>query len=281
MIPTIVENGYLTAGIDVSVANALSGFTVASGTVRFFAPGNLQYIGSATTPYWKFADNQYDILGTTTGQNSASATVDRDLFGWGTSGYNGKNPWMTSTTETDYGPSGTTNLTDENADYDWGVYNSSSITNGYGRSWHVSSWGYVLINRTGCSTINSIENARFGRCTVADINGVMVFPNEYTWPTSVTAPTAANINATGDVSIGTYTAAQWTLLEANGAVFLPAAGSRNGILMSEINNYGRYWSYNAFNESTAYCMTFATSENINPITPVGRCIGRSVRLVCE
>ena len=281
MIPVIMENGYLTAGVDVNVSNALSGFTVAAGTVRFFAPGNLQYIGSATTPYWKFADNQYDIIGAS--QGTASATVDRDLFGWGTSGYNGKNPWMTSTTETDYGPSGTTNLTGENADYDWGVYNSSSITNGYGRSWQLLTWGYVISNRTGCSTINGIENARYGICTVADIYGVMVFPNEYTWPTSVELANAANINnGSYDAIIGTYTPAQWTLLEANGAVFLPAAGSREGSSMSRINDYGRYWSYTCFNESTAYCLTFqASSGNINTITPVGRCIGRSVRLVCE
>ena len=40
-------------------------FTVnASGDKVYFSKGNLQYIGSAATPYWKFADNQWNYLGT-------------------------------------------------------------------------------------------------------------------------------------------------------------------------------------------------------------------------
>ena len=81
---------------------ALNGlFTINDdGDQVYFSQGNLQYIGSASTPYWKFADHQWDCLGTTTGQNSDSVTVDRDLFGWGTSGFdNGQEcyqPWSTT-----------------------------------------------------------------------------------------------------------------------------------------------------------------------------------------
>ena len=63
-------------------------FSVGVNKKVWFSQGNLQYIGSATTPYWKFANNQYDIFGTTSGQNSSVANVDRDLFGFGTSGWN-------------------------------------------------------------------------------------------------------------------------------------------------------------------------------------------------
>ena len=57
-------------------------FTINSdGDQVYFSQGNLQYIGSASTPYWKFADNQWDVLGTTTGQNSSDENIDRDLFG--------------------------------------------------------------------------------------------------------------------------------------------------------------------------------------------------------
>ena len=54
-----------------STSDVLSGiFTInASGTTVQFSKGNLQYIGSASTPYWKFADNQWDYLGTSTNQN--------------------------------------------------------------------------------------------------------------------------------------------------------------------------------------------------------------------
>ena len=90
---------------------AVSGhaFTVnADGDQVLFSQGNLQYIGSASTPYWKFAEHQWDCLGTTTGQNSSDENVDRDLFGWGTSGYDHGavcyQPWSTSQTNSDYFP---------------------------------------------------------------------------------------------------------------------------------------------------------------------------------
>ena len=75
------------------------GFSVSANQQVQFSQGNLQYIGSAATPYWHFAENQWDYLGTTTGQNSSNENVDRDLFGWGTSGYNHGaicyQPWST------------------------------------------------------------------------------------------------------------------------------------------------------------------------------------------
>ena len=288
MIPEIVENGYLTAGIDVSVANALSGFTVAENTVRFFAPGNLQYIGSAATPYWKFADNQYDFIGgeTGSGQFTDATNVDRDLFGWGTSGWSGSGATYYQPYDTDksdgslYGPSGTTNLTGTYANADWGVYNSSNITNGYGKSWYtLASWVYVLSSRSA-STIGGTSNARFGRCTVNSRYGLMIFPDDFTWPTSVTEPTA-NINGTGAVSIGTYTAAQWTLLEANGAVFLPAAGHRNGASANLVGSRGYYWSSTASSGTNAYLLYFGSNGNWITADSSGRYIGFSVRLVCE
>lgn len=276
-IPTVMDNGYLTNGIDVTVNNALSGFTVAAGTVRFFAPGNLQYIGSASTPYWKFADNQYDCIGTAQGNNNAN--TDRDLFGWGTSGYNGKYPYMTSTTNSDYTDGTNANITGTN--YDWGVYNSGDITNGYGKSWYtLASWNHVLTSRSA-STINGTANARFGRCTVAGRYGIMIFPDTYTWPASVAAPAAGNINGTGGVSIGTYTAADWTLLEANGAVFLPAAGYRDGTSVNYFGSYGYYWSSTAYGTDCAYYLVFFSNGYWNSANYYYRYNGFSVRLVCE
>ena len=39
-------------------------FTInANGNQVYFSQGNLQYIGSAATPYWKFAEKQWDYLG--------------------------------------------------------------------------------------------------------------------------------------------------------------------------------------------------------------------------
>jgi hypothetical protein len=83
----------------------------------------------------------------------ADLDVARDLFGWGTSGYNNKYPYMTATNSGNY-YNGSLNDTD----YDWGVYHSASgnssekITNGGNYSWRLftaDEWSY-LIARQGC-----------------------------------------------------------------------------------------------------------------------------------
>lgn len=93
-ISSISENEYLTDGIAIIVVThsgvpvgAINGlFSVSSTKQVYFSKGNLQYIGSASTPYWQFAENQWDYIGSFNG--STFSNVDRDLFGWGTSGYN-------------------------------------------------------------------------------------------------------------------------------------------------------------------------------------------------
>ena len=105
----------------------------------YFSQGNLQYQASTNT--WKFADNQYDYVGSTNSNISSFYSGWIDLFGWGTSGYHDANdpynvnyqPWSTSTSQVNssynnygYGPSINMidpNLTGTNANYDWGVYN--------------------------------------------------------------------------------------------------------------------------------------------------------------
>ena len=87
------KDGNTETPIELDVASydegALRGeFSVsATQTVRF-SQGNLQYIGSAATPYWKFAESQWDYLGTSNGHKGTDVNVDRDLFRWGASGYN-------------------------------------------------------------------------------------------------------------------------------------------------------------------------------------------------
>ena len=119
-LPTGVVDGKLPGAFSVN----------SCGEQVYFSQGNLQYIGSAATPYWKFADEQYDAL--MYSNSTASTTADRDLFGWGTSGWNsGANayqPWATSETNSDYYPGGSASndLTGDYANADWGVDNKIS-----------------------------------------------------------------------------------------------------------------------------------------------------------
>ncbi|MBQ5493965.1 MAG: hypothetical protein IIT76_02030, partial [Prevotella sp.] len=236
------------------VINSL--FTVNSnGDQVRFSQGNLQYIGSAGTPYWKFADNQWEILGDN-GQGSTSQNVDRDLFGWGTSGYNHGSvcyqPWSTSEVYADYRPYGstTTNLYDETGKAEWG-YNA--ISNG-GNTEHLgwrtmtrSEWGYVFNQRTTPSGI------RYAKAIVNGVKGMVLLPDD--WNASYYSLNATN---TPDVNFtsNTISASQWSILEEHGAVFLPESGWRSGTDLNNLTSYGTYWSSQEGNNTHAGCINF-------------------------
>ena len=83
-----------------------AGFSVSRGMTVYFSPGNLQWSATGThaisgggtaSGTWRFAEHQWDIIGEDNQNISSSYRGWIDLFGWGTSGYNSKYPYMTST----------------------------------------------------------------------------------------------------------------------------------------------------------------------------------------
>ena len=281
-VPNITDNGYLTAGIDVTLivpTGAICGkFTINNNEDKiYFSQGNLQYIGSVSTPYWKFADNQWDCLGTTTGQNSNNQNVDRDLFGWGTSGWNTGNsyyhPWDTYKENGSlYGPPGESNLTGTYANADWGVFNPISNGGNQPNQWRTlthDEWGYVFNTRTTSSGI------RYAKANVNDVNGVILLPDD--WSTSYYELSGTNTNNTG-YSSNTITASEWSTLEQHGAVFFPANGYRFGESVYKVGVNGYYWSSSFVNGTYAYGMYFSDSD-LKPQDASTRTYGRAVRLV--
>lgn len=128
-------------------------FTVARGKKVYFSRGNLQY--QASTGTWRFAEHQWDMIGENNENISSDYDGWIDLFGWGTSGYNGKYPYMTSIENTDYGD-GMNDIAV--TDYDWGVYNK--ILNGGNKAglWRTltySEWRYILNDRPHCENLYS------------------------------------------------------------------------------------------------------------------------------
>ena len=252
-------------------------FSISTTQQVYFSQGNLQYIGSAATPYWKFADNQWDILGTTTGQNSTSQTVDRDLFGWGTSGYDhGANcyqPWSTSTIYSDYYAYGsyTYNLYDQTGQADWG-YNPISNGGNQANQWRTLTqpeWAYVFNTRTTSSGI------RYAKAKVNDMNGVILLPDDWSSDTY-----GLNNTNTYDASFcsNTISASQWNTLEQAGAVFLPAAGYRNGTSVDVVGSGGNYWSA-SYSSSNFARRVYFNDTFLNTGSYSSRYDGRSVRLV--
>ena len=256
-------------------------FTINSdGNQVCFSKGNLQYIGSAYIPYWKFADNQWEYLGTSTGQNSASEDVDRDLFGWATSGYNHGatyyQPWCVYQSYSYYYAYGdyTYNLYDQTGRADWG-YNRISNGGNSENQWRTltkTEWYYVLMSRVTSSGI------RFAKAQVNDINGIIILPDG--WNTSTYSLNNTN-DSKASCSSNTISAVQWLTLENAGAVFLPTGGSRKGTTVNQDGSLGCYWT-SSTDESVnnSYSISFNTNNiYMNEINE--KYFGRSVRLVCS
>lgn len=257
---------------------AINGLYSVSATQHvWFSQGNLQYIGSSSTPYWRFAEHQWDYLGDN-GQGSANQNVDRDLFGWGTSGYNHGavcyQPWSISTSPSDYYVYGsyTYNLNDQTGQADWG-YNPISNGGNQPNQWRIltkDEWVYVFDTR------NTTSGIRYAKATVNGVNGVILLPDD--WNSSNYGFSNTNTSV-ASFSGNTISLSDWTnQLEANGAVFLPAAGARDGTGLGSIGFYGGYWSATYYDSDFAYYARFYDSHlSADPWN--GRGWGMSVRLV--
>ena len=195
---------------------ALSGeFSVSASHKVHFSQGNLQYVGT-----WQFANHQWDCFGSSQSDNH------RDLFGWGT----GDAPNKVSTDNNGY-----------STFVDWGT---NAITNGGNKAnaWRTltkDEWIYLFYIRTNATTL-------FGLGSVNGVNGTILLPDDWTLPAgaSFTASTTQGLADDGgyysnpnsdNFSHNTYTAAQWAVMEANGAVFclLQAAATARMWAMSD------------------------------------------------
>lgn len=192
-------------------------FSVAADNKVMFSKGNLQY--QASTNIWRFAEHQWDMIGDANKNISSSYSGWIDWFGWGT----GNNPTKSSTSSSDYGKF-----------TDWG---KNTISNGDGKSWRTltrDEWVYVFDTRKTSSGI------RYAMATVNGVSGVILLPDNW----SSSNYSLSNTNKT-DASFSSNRISQsdWTnKFEANGAVFLPAAGYRYGTSVDYVGSGGFYWS---------------------------------------
>lgn len=242
------NNGVMIESATPSVpAGAIDGkFTInANGDQVYFSQGNLQYQASTNT--WQFAEHQYDYVGNANSSISQTNSGWIDLFGWGTSGYDHGatcyQPWSTSSSDNDYYAYGQfyNNLYDGNGQADWGynaINNGGNTENSGWRTLTQPEWNYFFNTRSTASGI------RYAKATVNGVNGVILLPDN--WTASIYTLNDAN---GGNYDSNTISAADWTNeLEANGAVFLPAAGLRNGASVNNAGSYGYYWSASFFSK---------------------------------
>ena len=251
-------------------------FSVSDSTQVYFSQGNLQYQASTNT--WQFAEHQYDYVGNANNAISQTNSGWIDLFGWGTSGYNhGANayqPWSTGINYSDYYAYGayTNNLYDQTGQADWGynaISNGGNAENSGWRTLTQPEWEYVFNTR---STNNGI---RWAKGTVNGVNGVILLPDN--WTASIYA--LNNTNG-GNYGSNTITASDWTnSLEANGAVFLPAAGNRVGTSVYTAGSLGYYWSASYLDSFYARSVYFSSGNLDTNYYDGLRYLGLSVRLV--
>lgn len=280
LVANFTANGGGGGGGGQVPTGAINGkFTInENGDQVYFSQGNLQYIGSAASPYWKFADHQWDYFGDN-GQGSTLETSDRDLFGWGTSGYNhGANcyqPWNTSNDFHDYYAYGsyTNNLYDQTGQADWGynpIINGGNTENSGWYTLPINEWAYIFETRITASGIH------YAKALVNNVGGVIIVPDD--WNESIYNLSNPDISG-ASYSSNVITAAQWTHMENAGAVFLPAAGSRTETTVYSSNMYGCYWSASIRDVLTASRLGFHDTYLYPASDYLGRGYGHSVRLV--
>ena len=292
---SLVANFISQSGAPTGVIDGL--FTInAEGDQVRFSQGNLQY--QASTDTWRFAENQWEHVGTANAHISSEYDGWIDLFGWGTSGYHNiydnfnvnYQPYSNSSAAVNtacnsygYGPS--TNMSDPNltglsVEYDWGVHNA--ISNGGNQTglWRTLSreeWEYIFFTRTA-STIGNTSNARFTKAKVNGVSGVIIFPDDFSVPNYLPTPLQINnINASFDVN--SYSIEGWAAMESLGCVFLPLTGYRKNTSMYSVINSGCYWSSSHKDSGYSYYLFFHDSDI--KIDYYERYKGYSVRLVCD
>ena len=247
---TTLENGGGEA--PTGAINGL--FSLGNSQYIYFSKGNLQFQASTNT--WRFAENQYEIIGNDNANiGSSSYTGWIDLFGWGT----GNNPTNSSVSSHDY------------EDFtDWGnnaISNGGNTTN----TWHSltqDEWVMILFYR------NTDSGLRFAKANVNGINGLILLPDN--WSTNTYYLYNTN-TANAAYSSNTIGLLNWSLLEEAGAVFLPAAGTRSGTTISNVESYGEYWTSSFFQAGDAIDIYISDSSAETMVR--GLSDGCSVRLV--
>lgn len=209
-------------------------FTInANGDKIFFSQGNLQYQASTNT--WRFAEHQYDLIGSDNSNISSTYSGWIDLFGWGT----GSNPTNTSADNNDY-----------STFVDWGV---NAISNGGNtpNQWRTLSkdeWDYLCKTRPNAANLRS-------QATVNGVHGYIFLPDDFVLPAGFTF--LANEN---DWAMNVYSARGWSKLEAAGAVFLPVAGYRYGTNVNNNGSGSSYWSASPDGTGYAYYFYFSSDD---------------------
>ena len=248
-------------------------FSVAADKQVYFSQGNLRATPDECTHLvWSFAENQYDFVGfgdannAISGNGKISTNGFVDLFGWSGKAYYGV---YNSRIDADY--SGDFNEWGQNA-----IINGGNEANLW-RTLTQDEWVYLFQTREDASS-------KYGAAKVNDEPGIVLLPDDWTLPSG--CGFTAGMTSASDwsdwslvASTNIYDGSKWWVMEAAGAVFLPAAGYREGTSVSGNDYGGFYWSSTPDDPASAHGIYFHAATF--KATAFPRHYGLSVRLVID
>ena len=204
-------------------------FSVSPTKQVYFSRGNTQY--NDYPRYAQFAEHQWDFVGDATqgtvyyeGVKSDNNKCDRlyrgwlDLFEWGGEMTQNSSRYVY---DTFFGYK------------EWGAWSFQNGGYPKGELWRTltsDEWIYLFDKRPNARNLR-------GQATVNNMHGYILLPDDWRLPQGLSFRAQPN-----NWTTNTYSVAQWEKMEANGAVFLPAAGVRNGKQIQGIGVIGAYWT---------------------------------------
>lgn len=227
-------------------------YSVSSSKKVMFSRGNLLYVGPTYTDEssWKFNQNQYDL-----GQYNSAG--NSNYFSQYT--VNSGNPAVLSNN-------------DRGTSLDWGTL----FDNNDNRHWFTMTedeWLYLLNSRVEAGLVAH----SYTRGTVAGVHGMILFPDGFNFSNFPSEagdePTYYDDDDATDYDYDncSYTAEQWSWLEKEGCVFLPAGGyighnDNTGIAQHDYNSVGWYRTMTPANihNNSAQALHF-TSSGVNTV----------------
>lgn len=273
LLALVTSVGLMNAAVDGKLPGA---FSVSGTKVVYFSKGNLQATTSdlGATWTWGFAENQWDYVGNAAANTSfdywgGTGNGSYDLFGW-----IGESSALTDYRQ--YGIGSNYDFTDcgntagENLKADWG-----SLMGSDWRTLTYDEWQYLIKSRNNAANLRAYA-------TVNGKTGLILLPDS--WASSSVEITTANYTT------NIISASDWSTLEEQGCVFLPAAGWRSDDSVGGVGEGGDYWSSSSpsgkqYDEGSAYCFFFDTDFSKQAdgmhFNKRGRGFGLSVRLVSE
>ena len=233
-----------STGLGVRLINNGTKFSTSATTKIDFAPANLQY--HCKKKLWRFAEHQYDIIGTANSNISDDYDGWIDLFGFGCNGVNYP-ATLHTTNNADY-----CQVSLNGTDNDWG-YNMISESSGFSacknglvkhnelneaivypsKYWHTPTYdemNYILTQRTNASNLRTLGRVNLGDGTYR--NGIFLLPDGFVAPSGITV-----FITVASFETNTYSILQLEQLESVGIIFIPAGGNRTGSSILVVNEH--------------------------------------------